>query len=36
MADALVAQVRVMGGNHMRDDLAILAVRVLGTRGEHA
>jgi len=36
MADELVAQVRVMGGNHMRDDLAILAVRLLGARGQDA
>jgi len=36
LADELVAKVRSLGGNHMRDDLAILAVRVVGTRGEHA
>jgi sigma-B regulation protein RsbU (phosphoserine phosphatase) len=34
MADELVAQVRALGDNHMRDDLAILAIRVLG--GERA
>jgi serine phosphatase RsbU (regulator of sigma subunit) len=28
LADELVAQVRALGGNHLRDDLAILAIRV--------
>ena len=36
MADELVAQVRVLGGNRMRDDLAILAIRILGERGDRA
>ena len=36
MADELVAKVRSLGGNHMRDDLAILAVRLLGTRADRA
>jgi len=27
LADELVAQVRALGGNHPRDDLAILAIR---------
>jgi sigma-B regulation protein RsbU (phosphoserine phosphatase) len=36
MADELVAQVRVLGGNRMRDDLAILAIRIVGERGEDA
>lgn len=32
MADQLVAKVRALGGNRMRDDLAILAVRVYDPR----
>jgi hypothetical protein len=36
MADELVARVRELGGNRMRDDLAILAIRVIGTRGADA
>jgi len=33
LADQLVAKVRALGGNRMRDDLAILAVRVYDPRG---
>ncbi len=36
MADELVAQVRVLGGNKMRDDLAILAIKIVGTREDDA
>ncbi len=36
MADELVEQVRVLGGNTMRDDLAILAIRITGTGADDA
>ena len=32
MADELVARVRAIGGNHLRDDLAILTVRLVGAK----
>jgi CHASE3 domain sensor protein len=34
LADELVAQVRALGGNHLRDDLAILAIRVSPPKAE--
>jgi serine phosphatase RsbU (regulator of sigma subunit) len=34
LADELVAQVRALGGNRLRDDLAILAIRVLPPKQE--
>ncbi len=36
LADGLVAQVKVLGGNRMRDDLAILAIRVHDPESAHA
>jgi serine phosphatase RsbU (regulator of sigma subunit) len=36
LADELVAQVRKLGGNRLRDDLAVLAVRVLDARSDRA
>lgn len=36
LADELAAQVRVLGGNRLRDDLAILAIRVLPGSGADA
>jgi sigma-B regulation protein RsbU (phosphoserine phosphatase) len=36
LADELVAQVRALGGNHLRDDLAILAIRVIVPKEPHA
>jgi sigma-B regulation protein RsbU (phosphoserine phosphatase) len=34
LADELVAQVRALGGNRLRDDLAILAIRVIAPKEE--
>lgn len=36
LADDLVARVRAMGGNRLRDDLAIIVVRVAESRNLHA
>jgi serine phosphatase RsbU (regulator of sigma subunit) len=36
LADELVAQVKALGGNHLRDDLAILAIRVFPQAEPHA
>jgi sigma-B regulation protein RsbU (phosphoserine phosphatase) len=36
MADALVEKVREISDNHIRDDLAILTIRIVGDGGAHA
>ena len=33
LADELVAEVRALGGNRVRDDLAVLAIRLVGGEG---
>jgi len=36
LCDELVAQVRAIGGNHLRDDLAILAIQIAPSEASHA
>jgi serine phosphatase RsbU (regulator of sigma subunit) len=35
LADELVADVKARGGNRLRDDLAILAIRIVDAKGSH-
>src|SRR5579862_5754728 len=36
LADELVSRVRAIGGNNLRDDLAILAIRIVGNGADRA